>query len=182
MHVFYAAEQLCSGERDEKHSALTKRHKVFINVRSLYYPAREGSEQRRVIEMALGMGITSSPLKDSVVSIPEQWEGHGPKTGQSAVGRRQYRAKTCPFVTGAVPNNVCSLGIKFVSVCAYILVQGSCVFAVAVAYTIRQHMKLDLEIFLSNQSSFLLLPIFVLLVIGYRRLWCPVGNCRTLTV
>jgi hypothetical protein len=132
--------------------------------------------------MALGMRLTSSSLKDSVVLIPEQWEVHGPRTGQSAIGRRRYRPKTCPFVTGAVPNNVCSLGIKFVSVRTYILVEGSCILAIPVAYTIRQHMKLDLEIFLSSQSSFLLLPIFVLLVIGYRRLWCPVGNCRTLTV
>lgn len=40
---------------------------------------------------------------------------------------------------------------------------------VSVAYSIRQHMKLDLEIFLPNQSSLLLLPIFVLVLIGYRR-------------
>lgn len=85
MHAFYAAEQLCFSERGENHSVLTKRRKVFINLRSLYYPAREGNEQRWVTEMALDMWLTSSPLKESVVSIPQQWDGHGPKKGQCAV-------------------------------------------------------------------------------------------------
>jgi hypothetical protein len=86
VHAFcYAAEQLCSSERDEKHSILTKGHKVFINLRSLYYRAREGSEQRWVTEMVLGMGLMSLPLRESVVSKPQHWDGHGLRTGQSAV-------------------------------------------------------------------------------------------------
>jgi hypothetical protein len=35
--------------------------------------------------MELGMGLMSPPLKESVVSKPQHWDGHGLRTGQSAV-------------------------------------------------------------------------------------------------